>query len=824
MIDMSDLSGVKVTGNLVRAEAAATNQELAQILSQNGLALPLSDSNRRSIASSILRDESRLVRTLGPWSQHITSIRAVKSDGTKTTFKPKAGASALERARTTDAVIVEVTFQAKKAKALWMMRSTFPYPGEELSEVAEALFVSSGGIPKGVDLVLDSYMGSYGLPLVTIDAVGTGGAKKQQKLRAIIEAALQRLPKKFNSHIYTEERSGAEVIDSIASARFGVFSDAAVETDRDGEVETDRGGWGDFVGRVTRGFVAHLSSHPDGEVQLSSRLFVNTNDDLEVVHHETRPRRAGSLATSVSKRMALHRARSALPAPLSLTSRSGPIPGFEGQIYTQSSWGYTRHARQYATSSYPKAKMRPLMVAYPRSIKDIQVALAHATKKGKSVVARSGGHQYTGKSSGGRDTIVLSMDRFDEVLYRGGVLELGPAARLNTLAKANAEHGVTFPHGECPKVAIGGHAQTGGYGHLVRGFGLALDYVAAFEIVLADGTVRTVQRPDPNTPATTAKRKADEELYWGVLGGNAGSFGIVTRYTFELIKDTDHKKSYRYDAIRKYKKSLYKKLMVQVQLWTQKVAAGTLSDNIDFMMTVESKGRSPFPVLLAELVHKNRTSPQAPGMKEFDEVVNVARSGMSWWERLREKEGPLPLSKISNSFVRRWPMTTWDGREFSYPYKKRINCTMSPLSDDFVRHFVELVDDVVSGSSGVKLVFQMLFGGGEYRAKGRTSTSIPQRDYVYCFVFDLFYERGHENDALDFQQRMQEVVDTYFSPDQERRVFWGTFGKPSDTNMKAKRVQKMFYDSDAQYSRLQALKNKVDEDDVLHTTLTVQLP
>lgn len=822
VIDLSDLSGVKVSGTTVRAEAAVTNEVLAKLLSKNGLALPLSDSSRQSIASSVLRGESRLVRTLGAWSKHITSIRAVRPNGTTSTFKAKGEASALDQMRATDAVMVELTFQAQKARPLWMTRSTFPYPDAELSALAESLFVVQGRLPSGVDLVLDSHIGMYGVPMVTITALGRGA--KRAALRGRIDAALEGLPLKFKSHIYTEEANGTEVVDSIAEARFGTFSDDTLETDRDGDVETDPAGWREFATRVTDGFVTYLSSPASDDGELFSRLFVNANDDLEVAHHEIRSRRSGSRATSVSKRMALHSMQASLALPLALRSKSGPIPGFEGKVYTRSKWGYARHARQYATSSFPSAKMRPFLVAYPRSVGDIKAALAYARDNEKSVVARSGGHQYTGKSSGGSDTIVLSMDRFDEVLYEGGVLKLGPAARLNTLAKGNVEHEVTFPHGECPKVAIGGHAQTGGYGHLVRGFGLALDYVAAFQMVLADGTVRTVSRPDPDQPATTAKQKLNAELYWGVLGGNAGSFGIVTQYTFDLIKDSDHKKSYRYDAIRKYKKSVYTKLMDQAQAWTAKVAAGTLSDNLDFMMTVESSGRSPFPVLLVELVHKNRTSEQTSGMKEFNEVVKVAHSGMSWWERKREEEGPLPLSKISNSFVRRWPMTTWDGREFPHPYKKRINCTMHPLSDEFVSHFVDLVDDVVTGSSGVKLVFQMLFGGGEYKAKGRTATSIPQRDYVYCFVFDLFYKSGHEQDAIDFQQRMQQVVDTHFSPEQERRVFWGTFGQASDTKMKRPQVQKMFYDSGEQYARLQALKHKVDEDDLFHTTLTVQLP
>src|SRR5678815_1614130 len=96
--------------------------------------------------------------------------------------------------------------------------------------------------------------------------------------------------------------------------------------------------------------------------------------------------------------------------------------------------------------------------------------------------------------------------------------------------------------------------------------------------------IRDSQRP-AGAPVTE-----NDELFWGVLGGNAGSFGIVTNYRFECIKDSDHPHSYGYAAARKYSKQKYKNLMKQVQVWTQGVAAGTLLADIDFMMTVESRG------------------------------------------------------------------------------------------------------------------------------------------------------------------------------------------------------------------------------------------
>ena len=46
----------------------------------------------------------------------------------------------------------------------------------------------------------------------------------------------------------------------------------------------------------------------------------------------------------------------------------------------------------------------------------------------------------------------------------------------------------------------------------------------------------------------------DLKLFRGVLGGNAGSFGIVTKYYFEAIKDEDHPNSWAFSKFRFYTK------------------------------------------------------------------------------------------------------------------------------------------------------------------------------------------------------------------------------------------------------------------------------
>ena len=208
--------------------------------------------------------------------------------------------------------------------------------------------------------------------------------------------------------------------------------------------------------------------------------------------------------------------------------------------------------------------MHPCMVAYPRKgTDDVGAAIRYAVGNSKKVQARSGGHQYCGLSSGGMDTILLSMDLYDdiEVSTANGkrYATVGPGALLTDIAAKFNSEGVTIPHGECPRVAIGGHVQTGGYGHLLRSYGLALDHVYQFKIYQADGKLHTISRP---------AARDESSLYWGVLGGGPGSFGILTEITFECIADADHPYSWGYQGAYLYHRELVRKAMVEIQRWS----------------------------------------------------------------------------------------------------------------------------------------------------------------------------------------------------------------------------------------------------------------
>ena len=155
--------------------------------------------------------------------------------------------------------------------------------------------------------------------------------------------------------------------------------------------------------------------------------------------------------------------------------------------------------------------MKPPAVVQVRDTADVRAVVQWADRYDVPLVARSGGHGYSGNSTSD-SAVVVDLDRLDAIRYRDGIATLGPGARLGAVYSRLAARGVTIPAGSCPTVAVGGLVLGGGMGLAGRAMGLTCDRVRSFDIVDAEGRRRRVD---------------DGELFWALRGGG-GSFAIVT--------------------------------------------------------------------------------------------------------------------------------------------------------------------------------------------------------------------------------------------------------------------------------------------------------
>jgi FAD/FMN-containing dehydrogenase len=165
---------------------------------------------------------------------------------------------------------------------------------------------------------------------------------------------------------------------------------------------------------------------------------------------------------------------------------------------------------------------RPGLVVLCSGTADVVDAVNFARERGIEVTVRGGGHSVAGLSStdGG---MVIDLAPMNGVLVdpESKLAHVQGGALWGDVDREGQLYGLSTPGGVVSDTGVAGLTLGGGYGWLRRTYGLSCDNVVSYEVVGADGEVRT------------ASADENSDLYWALRGGG-GNFGIVTRFTFRL--------------------------------------------------------------------------------------------------------------------------------------------------------------------------------------------------------------------------------------------------------------------------------------------------
>ncbi|KAL5725766.1 cinnamyl-alcohol dehydrogenase [Ranunculus cassubicifolius] len=202
-------------------------------------------------------------------------------------------------------------------------------------------------------------------------------------------------------------------------------------------------------------------------------------------------------------------------------------------IYTPNTSSYTsvlEFSIQNLRFSTPTTR-KPQFILTPLNESHVQSAVICSRKYRLHLRIRSAGHDYEGLSYVSDVPFILvdlinlaSIDVNAE--KRTAWVQSGATNGGLSYTISEASRNFGFPAGICPTVGIGGHFIGGGYGVLLRKYGLAADNILDARIVNVDGKILT-------------RKTMGDDLFWAIRGGGGGSFGVVISWKVRLVKVPD---------------------------------------------------------------------------------------------------------------------------------------------------------------------------------------------------------------------------------------------------------------------------------------------
>jgi hypothetical protein len=170
------------------------------------------------------------------------------------------------------------------------------------------------------------------------------------------------------------------------------------------------------------------------------------------------------------------------------------------------------------------ADQHPAGVAFAKTVDDVKSAIAWATENDLRVTCQSTGHAAETLPDLS-DSLLLKLNLHEgevEIDTEARTARILAGARWDDVIAAAAPHGLTALHGSSPSVGAVGYLLGGGLSTYGRSYGLACNFIDAFEVVIEDGRELTVD----------ATREPD--LFWALRGGGGG-LAVVTAVEIELL-------------------------------------------------------------------------------------------------------------------------------------------------------------------------------------------------------------------------------------------------------------------------------------------------
>ncbi|KAL6524053.1 hypothetical protein OROMI_031148 [Orobanche minor] len=171
---------------------------------------------------------------------------------------------------------------------------------------------------------------------------------------------------------------------------------------------------------------------------------------------------------------------------------------------------------------------RPLAIVTPIDEAQIQIFLGCARDFAVQVRIRGNGHDMEGLSYRSPvPFLLIDLTNFRDITVdvanRTAWVQAGVTVSELYYRIAEKSSTLGFPGSTWPSVGIGGFLSGGGYGTLMRKYGLGCDNVIDIRFM------------DKNGNIFTDKQSIGDDVFWAVRGGIASNFGIVLAWQIKLV-------------------------------------------------------------------------------------------------------------------------------------------------------------------------------------------------------------------------------------------------------------------------------------------------
>jgi hypothetical protein len=169
---------------------------------------------------------------------------------------------------------------------------------------------------------------------------------------------------------------------------------------------------------------------------------------------------------------------------------------------------------------------RPAVVVEAASVADVVEAVRYANDNDLPIAIQATGHGVTSLADG---AVLIKTGKLDYVAIdpESRTARVGGGVTWGPVLAAAQEHGLAPLLGSSPGVGAVGYTLGGGFGWLGRKYGLAVDHVRSFKVVLADASV------------IVASDAENTDLFWALRGAGIGSLGVVVEMEVDLFPVTE---------------------------------------------------------------------------------------------------------------------------------------------------------------------------------------------------------------------------------------------------------------------------------------------